>query len=92
MPGGSLWGARSRGSIAVGPWVTTLKSELKVDLIEKILVMSMCRFSVELAEHATASNDVAAHMMPISVRASDIGAMYRIDGVSFTRVATSNNV
>ncbi len=81
MSGGSFWGARSRGSIAVGPVVTTLKSGLNVDLTETILLMSMCRFCIEFAEHPTASNNVAAHTTPISVLAIDIGAMYRIDGV-----------
>ena len=54
--------------------------------------MSMCRFSIESAEHPRASNDVAAHTTPISFLTIDIGAIYRSDGVSFTRVATSNNV
>src|SRR5215218_3677967 len=89
MPGGSFCDARSRGSIPVGPVVTALKSGLNVDLTEKILLMSMCRFSVEFAEHPTASNNVAAHTTPLSVFAIDIGAMYRSDGVSLATSSTS---
>jgi hypothetical protein len=69
--------------------VTALKSGLNVDLTEKILLMSMCRFSVEFAEHPTASNNVPAHTTPLSVFAIDIGAMYRIDGVSLATSSTS---
>ena len=74
------------------PVVTTLKSGLNVDLTEKILLMSMCRFCIEFAEHPTASNNVAAHTTPVSVRAIDIGALYRIDGVSLATFATSSTV
>ncbi len=42
----------------------------------------MCRFCIESVEHPRASNKVAAHMTPVSVLAIDMGAMYRIDGVS----------
>ena len=79
MSGGSFCGARSRGSIPVGPVVTTLKSGLNVDSTEKILLVSMCRFSIESVEHPRASNNVAAHTTPISFLAIDIGAIYRID-------------
>src|SRR4051812_9983633 len=89
MSGGSFCGARSRGSIPVGPVVTTLKSGLNVDLTEKILLVSMCRFSIESVEHPRASNSVAAHTTPIRFFAIDIGAIYRIDGVSLGTSATT---
>ena len=89
MSGGSFCGARSRGSIPVGPVVKTLKSGLNVDLTDKILLVSMCRFSIESVEHPRASNNVAAHTTPIRFLAIDIGAIYRIDGVS---LGTSSNL
>ena len=65
-----------------------MKSGLNVDLTERILLMSMCRFSIESVEHPRASNNVAAHTTPLSVFAIDIGAIYRSDGVS---LGTSSN-
>jgi hypothetical protein len=59
-----------------------LKLGLNVDLTEKILLMTMCRFCIESVEHPRANNNVAAHTTPLSVFAIDIGAIYRIDGVS----------
>ena len=44
--------------------------------------MTMCRFCIESVEHPRANNNVAAHTTPLSVFAIDIGAIYRIDGVS----------
>ena len=56
--------------------MTTLKSGLNVDLTEKILLVSMCRFSIESVEHPRASNNVAAHTTPMSFLTIDIGAIY----------------